>query len=75
MVDARKNRDTRKPSVKVDMPEETLIACRLAKEGYYSSPGAVLGAPVDEVLDTVDHSNFVATYSVTLHEINREDKP
>jgi len=56
------------------MPEETLIACRLAREGYYGSPGAVLSAPVDEVLDTVEHANFVASYGETVQLLNREDK-
>ena len=56
------------------MPEETLIACRLAKEGYYGSPGAVLAAPVDEVLDAEEHANFLASYTETLHEINKPEQ-
>ncbi len=74
MVEARKNRDTKRPKIKVTMPQETLVACRLAREGYYSSPGAVLAAPVDEVLDTEEHSNFVASYSETMQCINQEEK-
>ncbi len=56
------------------MPEENLVACRLAKDGYYSSPGAVLAAPVDEVLDAEEHANFLASYGETLHELNRDEK-
>ncbi len=56
------------------MAEETLIACRLAREGYYGSPGAVLNAPVDEVLDTVEHANFVADYGETVQMMNMEEK-
>ena len=56
------------------MPEETLIACRLAREGYYASPGMVLAAPVNEVLDTLDHANFVAQYQETSIELSREEK-
>lgn len=55
------------------MPAETILACRLAREGYYGSPGAVLAAPVDEVLDAEEHANFVASYTETAHELNREE--
>ena len=57
------------------MPEEMLMAVRLAKEGYYPSPGAVLEAPLDEALAAEDHANFMDSYRQTLDELNRpEDK-
>ena len=56
------------------MPAEALISCRLAREGYYQSPGAVLAAPVDEVCDAIEHSNFIAQYEETAIELNREEK-
>lgn len=56
------------------MPGEMLIACRLAREGYYASPGLALASPVDEVLDTLEHANFVNNYQETVIELNKEEK-
>ena len=56
------------------MPEETLTAVRLAKEGYFPSPGDVLRAPVDEVLAAEDHANFVAVFTETVNEMNKPEE-
>lgn len=46
---------------------------RLAKAGYYGGdPGAVLRAPVDDVVMTMEYEVFTNDYELTFHELNKE---
>jgi hypothetical protein len=43
--------------------EATLVACKLARAGYWGGdPGAIKRAPLDEVLAVADYEDFVGDY-------------
>lgn len=54
------------------MDEATVIALRLAKEGY-GTVEQILGMRADLVLDALEYSGFLSDYQETYFNINRED--
>lgn len=55
------------------MPSDTMIALRLAQEGF-GSIQAILDTPTDLVLSAYEYSVFLAEYEETMIELNRETK-
>ena len=53
------------------MPEEWLVALRLSKDGF-GRPEEVLAMPVNLALAALDYSDFLASYSATHYELNKE---
>lgn len=56
------------------MPEEMVIALRLAKEGYGTTQQILEEFPTDHVLAMLEFSGFVGEYEETMIEINRPKK-
>jgi hypothetical protein len=55
------------------MPEETLVALRLSKEGF-GRPDEILAMPVDLVIDALTYSQFLVEYSETHYALNKPDQ-
>lgn len=56
------------------MPEERLIALRLAKAGWFNGdPSAVLEAPASAVLDALEYERFHAELEDAMYELNKKD--
>ncbi len=53
------------------MDDATVVALRLAKEGY-GSVESILAAPVDLVLDALEYTGFLDDYRETHLQLNRE---
>ena len=63
--------DRRYPSIKIEAPEEWVIAFRLAKAGYGGgNPETILEMPVDIVMGLVQYEVFTAEYETQFIKIN-----
>ena len=71
VIDKRKA-DIKRPAIRVTMDQETLMALRLAREGFGGGdPARISAMPTNMVLDAWEFVNFQAEYEETTREMNK----